>query len=313
MTPRAWTRAMLAFGLLTAPRAHADLRGRASVQPAAVRLGEPVRYSGAVTYARGELVRPRWVPPDTAGSLTWGSIDAHLGRGTGSGGAVDTLRIETTLQAFQLGVLQIPGVVFVDEGVSPPAVRHLPGTTLRVVPVLAAADTDADLRGLRGPLAAPWWERVPWGWIIAGLVALVAIIGLTRMLRRRAPAVAPVPVRASDPATLALARLAELRGRGLPGRGAFGAHALELTSILRRFLEATDTASRPGQTTTELATWLRSTTLSASEVEQLTRLMRGWDALKFARGESNPEQARQSEAAVETFVRGHAAPSERAA
>jgi hypothetical protein len=285
--------------------ARADLLGRASVQPSTVHLGEPARYRGAVVFRRGELARPRWVAPDTAGSLTWGPMATRLGRGAGG---IDTLWIDTSVQSFQLGRQTVPGVVFVDEGTVPPAVRHLPGTMLRVVSVLAAADSNAKLHGVRGPLAAPWWERVPWVWVIGGLVLLALIIAMVRALRRRPPVLRPAALAPTDPATVALARLAGLRARGLPARGAFGAHALELTSILRRFLEATAMASRPGQTTTELSAWLRTTPLSASEVEWLTRLMRGWDALKFARGESSPDQARESEAAVEAFVRSHRTP-----
>lgn len=283
--------------------AAADIRCRASVQPGSVHLGEPARYRGSVVYRRGELTRPRWVPPDSAGSLAWGPIVARLGRGASG---IDTLRIETTVQAFALGDVPVPGVVFVDEGVAPPVVRHLPVTTLHVMSVLTAADSNADLRGVRGPLAAPWWERVPWAWVLAGLLVAAAIVWIVRRLRRRGrPVPTPVAVPAADAATIALRRLAELRTRRLPEQDAYGAHALELTAILRRFLESTAVAPRPGQTTTELAAWLPETSLAAGDAEQVTRLLRGWDALKFARGTSNPVLAHQSEAAVEAFVRAH--------
>jgi hypothetical protein len=172
-----------------------------------------------------------------------------------------------------------------------------------------AADSDARLRPLRGPLAAPWWERVPWT-VVLGALAILAITFLVwrRLLRRRRPAAtATVPrVARADPAAEALRELAALRRLQLPEAGRYADHALALTRILRRFFERTRSTPRPGHTTPELVADLREAGLGEAEVTRIAALLGYWDRLKFARAGSAPGEARDAEDAVEALVRSGA-------
>src|SRR5205085_12381172 len=105
----------------------------------------------------------RWIRPDTSAALTWGPLVATQRHGRG----VDTLMVEATVQPFQVGRLTVPGMAFEQRIDAPGEIHHLPVVVLDVVPLIAATDTSADLRPVHGPLAAPWWEVVPWGWAIA--------------------------------------------------------------------------------------------------------------------------------------------------
>jgi hypothetical protein len=213
----------------------------------------------------------------------------------------DTSLIEVSLQVFQLGNVTIPGIKVMDDARAPGVVHELPVVRVTVVPVIPATDTTADLRPVRGPIAAPWWEVVPWGWAIAiaGLAGLVTWL-LTR--RRKRPAAVAVPLPRMDPAEAALKRLQELKSRALPEAGEFGQHALELTAILRRFLEATTTRLRPGFTTAELSRRLEDESVPSEDAKLLMNLMRSWDRVKFAQAPFTIDEARRSEAAVEAFI-----------
>ena len=246
--------------------------------------------------------------PDSSRVLSWGSLRADLRRGTGAA-ARDTLTVEATIQAFELGALAVPGLAFRDDGRASAALRRLPTLRLRVRPVIPAADTQAQLRPVRGPLAAPWWERVPWRWIAAAFAGVILVIVWVRARSKRTPpAPATAPDRAPDPATAALSRLEALRARRLPHANAFAEHAFELTAILRRYLEATARTPRPGDTTSDLVHRLGAASLQADEISLLLGLFRGWDRLKFARDASTVDEAKTSERAVEEFVRRRRVP-----
>ncbi len=285
------------------------IRVRAGVSPGSVAIGEHAIYRGQVIFRSGPTLR--WLAPEPHPDLTWGTPRPMLTRGSGDP-AWDTLTVDVPLQAFALGAVSIPGLRYEDP--AQPGERRLPQVMLLVKTVLAASDSNAELRPARGPLAAPWWEQVPWR--IVALVALVlsAAIALIRWLRARRRQPATVPVTAVlDPTARALAELEALRALRLPEQGLFAAHAFQLTQILRRYLEAATHVPRPGHTTPELVAVLGRTRLGPDDIQQLGMLLRVWDRLKFARAECSLAESARFEEAVEALVRHTTAPHGKAA
>ena len=321
----------LALSLLLATAARVEAQGdlalRSTAAPSTAKLGEQVIYRGRVT--GGPAGRYRWIAPDRLDAITWGApvmtvlgpraVPRPLGRnGTldRNGGVADTLLVELPLQVFTLGKLTVPGMRLEITQATGKRVVSLPPVEVTVIPTLDPADTAATLEPLR-TLAAPWWERVPWLWVAAGLALLALVVWLWRRLRRRRPAdaAAPAPAPRRDPATEALEALARLRAMGLPARGRFAEHAFILGQILRRYLEATVITTRPGDSTPELIAHLREARLEAADLQRLSGLLRVWDRVKFARAAFTAEEASATEAAVEGILRRPpgAAPAERVA
>ena len=229
-----------------------------------VRLGEPTRYRGRLIVP-SSMTRVRWLPPEESEDFTWGSRSR---RGAllpvAAARRVDTLEVEATLQVFRLGDIAIPGLRFQVQEAGRTRIGRLPLVRLNVISVMTPADSNATLRPLRGPIAAPWWERVPWTWVVVALLALGGAIAFYLLVEEapaasRSPVVAPV----YDPAAEALAALAALRGLNLPAHGRYGEHAFHLTRIVRRFLEETAHTPRPGDTTPELLGHLERRALEA--------------------------------------------------
>lgn len=287
---------------------------RASISPAPARLGQSLTYRGMVLVEPD--VRVKFEPPQSAGALTWSRIRAGREK-TGwvqnvSVGA-DSVWFEARLQVFELGLIPVPGPVVQMSrmpGTTHKGTAHLPTVRVSILPTITAADSNAELRALHGPLPAPWWERVPWVAIFVVLLALLVVVVARRLLRRRkprpvaSPAAAPVVARPRiDAAAEALRALAALRTRALPQQARFGEHALELTAILRRFLEATVTTPRPGDTSGELLDRLRASRLPEDDYERLEGLLLLWDRVKFARAPLTVEEATRCEEAVEGYVR----------
>ncbi len=294
-------------------------RARVILRPSVARLGERVGYRAEVI--GWAYTRVRWLAPDSGAALTWGEPRTGYNRGRprerrrfGSeartpkidGVTPDTTWIELPLQVFEIGIVPIPGVRFEYRDINDPVSQRgqAPSTRLVVLPVLTPADSQATLRPVHGPLAAPWWERVPWRVLLAALALLAVVTALTVWLRRRRrTAVAPATEPAPNPVAAALAALAALRALHLAEQGRFAEHAFRLGQILRRYLEATVRTTRPGDTTPELVRHLQDAGLEADALRRLAGLLRAWDRVKFARETLTVEEALRSETAVEAFLR----------
>jgi hypothetical protein len=314
--------AALALLLAATPSAAGEVqRMRAAIAPETAALGERVTYRGAVVLAAGaDAGALRWLAPDSSETLYWGEARTRFAngvaprragaaaRGPASPAALhDTAFVEVPLQIFDTGLVPVPGMRFEVRRGAEWIEHRLPLVRMPIVPVLAAADSQPSLRPLRGPLSAPWWERVPWVWVAGALVALALIWRLWRWLRRPRPSAPAVPapmVAREDPAAEALRELAALRRQGLPEAGRFADHAFQLTRILKRYLERTRGTPRPGHTTPELVAGLRAAGAEDGEVRRIAALLNGWDRVKFARAESGAAEARADEDAVEALVRG---------
>jgi hypothetical protein len=292
---------------------------RVTISPSPARLGQRVTYRASILVPSGQRVR--FDRPASGGEFSWG--DPHTGsRGSMSSSRfgsqfyllVDSLWMEVPLQVFATGPVVIPGpaIEFVSapgtDGRPTRVVGRLPTAHLLVLPTITAADTNAQLRALHGPIGAPWWERVQLKWVVAGVLVLAAVVALVLWLRRRrrVAVVAPVtprPVVARDPAAEALAELRALRALRLPEEGRFADHAFALTRILRRYLEAVVGTPRPGDTSGELVARLRLSRLAPEDVSRLEGLLGLWDRVKFARAPLGFDEAIRCESAVETLVR----------
>lgn len=270
----------------------------AEAGPDGVALGERVHYRGWVVVPHAQSVS--WITPRADGPLAWGTVAPS--RVPGAAGT-DTARVDADLQVFALGRVDVPGIHFAlprAGGVE----RALPIVHLGVRAILTAADSAARFKPVRGPLAAPWWERVSWRWVALAL-AVLAIVAAWLRSRRRRPMIVrarPAARAVADPAAEALAELAALRRRELPAHGRYAEHAFQLTLILRRFLERSSGGMKPGLTSRELVGWLEGHP-TRIDVVRLDALLRVWDILKFARAPGSMDQSRDSEAALEAWLR----------
>jgi len=290
---------------------------RVAVSPVPARLGERMAYRASMLVGPG--TRVRFDRPAQGGEFSWGA--ARTGRTSVNSsrfgynyGGVDSVWMEVPLQVFATGRVSVPGPaveIIGASGAGERSVIRLPTVHLVILPTITAADSNARLRALHGPLPAPWWERIPWTLVAAVAMLLAAVVGTIALLRRRKPAaparVAARPQPARDPGAEALAQLARLRAQHLPEAGRFAEHALTLTFILRRYLEAVVGTPRPGDTSGELVARLRQSRLSGDDVTRLEGLLGLWDRVKFARAPLGVEEAGRCEFAVEALVRRRAA------
>jgi hypothetical protein len=132
---------------------------------------------------------------------------------------------------------------------------------------------------------------------LAGIAALVAVVyGATQLSRR-------VREYRMSPLERALAELQRLLGRNLPSRGLFKEFYIELTMVVRRYIERTHGIRAPEQTTQEfLAAAAHHPTFTPEVLAQLRAFLESADLVKFAGQEATPEMADGATAKARLYI-----------
>lgn len=171
---------------------------------------------------------------------------------------------------------------------------------------LTPAETEAaaQFAGITAPAAVlPPKAPARRMWLTGGgivLAAALAALALWRYLRRSAPVVAP----ALPAWEVALNRLRELNQRDLPATGKLDIFYVDLSSILRYYVEDRFRIRAPEQTTQEFIEDAASQGVF-SEVQQqfLAEFLRQCDRIKFARLQPGLEDAMEHFKQVRLFVK----------
>ena len=140
------------------------------------------------------------------------------------------------------------------------------------------------------------------GLLLAALVLAAALLAAARRIHRA------VRVRMMSPSQRALHELSALLGRGLPERGLFKDYYVELTHVVRRYIERAYGIRAPRQTTEEfLASAGGDPRFAPGSVEQLSGFLGAADMVKFAGVEATIPMAGEAAAAARRYIEGDAA------
>ena len=136
------------------------------------------------------------------------------------------------------------------------------------------------------------WKLV--GWIAAALLAVLGLLGalayLVKYLARR------VREHRMSPIERAWAELDRLLKKGLPGRGRYKDFYVELTMVVRRYIQRKYGISAPHMTTEE---FLRT----AKPSDDLRRFLESADLVKFAGVEATPDMADAATESARSYIR----------
>jgi len=154
------------------------------------------------------------------------------------------------------------------------------------------------------PVYIPPTARTVALWIVAalgGLAALAAaLFGLTRLSRR-------VREFRMSPVERAMAELQRLLGRNLPARGLYKEFYIELTMVVRRYIERTRGIRAPEQTTQEfLVAAADHPSFTPEILAQLKTFLESADLVKFAGQEATPAMTDAATANAQTYIRADA-------
>ena len=171
---------------------------------------------------------------------------------------------------------------------APPAVRE---------PVTGGIETD------------PKKDLPPLSWRLAGLLALAAlglaalvagVVFLVRLVARK------VKEHRMSPIERAWVELDRLVKKGLPGRGRYKDFYVELTMVVRRYIQRQYGVKAPNLTTEEFLRNERIAELSKGRVENLKAFLESADLVKFAGVQATPEMADDATASARDYLKGDA-------
>lgn len=145
---------------------------------------------------------------------------------------------------------------------------HLPKPAKAVIPI-----------AVRGPVTPDW--------LMPAVLLAVALAGIVWLvLRRRGPAIGTP----ADPREIALAALEAIERERLPERGMVHEYHVRTSRVLRQYVDARGGGGEE-LTTTELLGGLRRAGTDDARMEELSRLLRESDRVKFAGREAITDAA----------------------
>jgi hypothetical protein len=170
--------------------------------------------------------------------------------------------------------------------------------------VFAAEPPPAPVSGEPEVPLRPFWipptPRTVLGWIALGILGLIAAVLLfqgARLLRRH------VRERRMSPRERAFVELDRLLRRNLVAKRLYKDFYIELTMVVRRYIERAHLIHAPEQTTQEfLAAAARHPHFRPEALTQLKEFLESADLIKFAGQEATPQLADQAVAGAKEYV-----------
>lgn len=216
--------------------------------------------------------------------------------------AVRTVSRQYTITSFDAGLQTIPAFLF---QVNAQSFKTDP-LPLQVTSV--AVDTTKAIYDIKQPLAVRYsffdWLRDHWQWVVVSLLGVLLIAGLLYYLwqkRKNKPVFAVVkPLVPAD--VTALNKLVVLRDKKLWQQEEVKQYHIELTDILREYLEKRYHIKALEQTSDEIFAGLRHMEIADQNRNKLRQILMLADLVKFAKGKpSNSENEQSIENAI-SFV-----------
>jgi len=166
---------------------------------------------------------------------------------------------------------------------------------------LGAGDPRAELRDIAGPVSLDQPGSAWWLWLAgAGGVVVVGIVAW-RVFGRRRPSGAPVKRLA--PHEIAFEALRALREQDYIGRDMLNAFYIELSAILRRYIERRFGLHAPEQTTEEFLDGIsRDGFFDLRRRMLLAAFLEHCDLVKFAKYGPTPDEIQQAFTSATTFI-----------
>ena len=147
------------------------------------------------------------------------------------------------------------------------------------------------------------WKLV--GWIAAALVVLAAAVALlvwaVRYVARR------VKEHRMSPIERAWVELDRLLKKGLPGRGRYKDFYVELTMVVRRYVQRKYGIRAPNLTTDEFLVQFRDA--GRGRCDDLAKFLESADLVKFAGLQATPDMADDATESARTYLKSDASPA----
>ncbi|MEW6517340.1 MAG: hypothetical protein AB1439_10615 [candidate division FCPU426 bacterium] len=241
------------------------------------RQGEPVQFSLTLQLQPG-------VVADSGTTLTSLGEWEVLGVERGPAQDQEEKRVRQdrlTLVTFASGKVEVPAWIqtFRLADGQPGEFRTAP-LTVNVEPVPHhSGDRPGEIRGLKPQRGL----FVAWPWLLAAALASLAVAAGWWWSQRQKPGALPFAAPSRPPAEVAREQLERLRQADWPGQGNFKAYYVELSAILRLYVEGCFQVPALDQTTPELLKALKHARAKLPDINASREVLNRSDLVKFAK------------------------------
>jgi hypothetical protein len=277
-----------AWTVVVAPLAAQDARISNDVDTTLVTVGARISMTVMVEHAVG--ARVMW--PDSLDLTPFELIEAQAIPSTTEGGRARSSAI-LTMAAFELGELEIPSF---DVQVLGPgeAAETLSTDRFGIEVVSVGADESGDIRGIRGPLGIPVGVVTVSLWLLLLLFVLAAVYGLYRRSQRSGEGdtqeSGPPPRPAHE---VALEAIAGIEASPMLERGQVKEYHIDVSEVLRTYVEARFRVPSLEMTTREVVRGLRAVGAEGQFIDGFRRFLDQCDMVKFAKVRPTIEASRE--------------------
>jgi len=216
----------------------------------------------------------------------------------------ETIERTYTLTSFDTGQYVIPQYAFRTKG----GIVKTDELVLTIKSV--AVDTTKGIYDIKQPFQVKYsfmdWLRDNWKWVVAGLVAILAIVGVIIYLRKRPKKQVQVVEKKViiPPDVEAINKLNTIREEKLWQRDQVKEYHSELTDVIRQYLEKRYGIKAHEQTSDEIFTSLRYMDIDEASRGKLRQVLLLADLAKFAKQKPLPAENEQSIENAIAFVMG---------
>ena len=255
---------------------------RVAVDTTTTTVGGRLHLTVAVEHAPDATVQ--W--PDSLDLAPFEVLGAVVSPTTVADGRATTTAV-LTLAAFELGELEIPS--FTVGVTSPGGVTELVTDPFGIAVVSVGLDEGQDIRDIRGPLSIPRSMLVIGFWVLALALAAAGGWWLARRARQRTTDEGPLSEDPPRPAhELAYEQLDWLETSGLLGQGRIKEYYIEVSDIMRRYLEGRYAIRALEMTSGEVLEQLEDAGVSWDVHDRFTAFLAHCDLVKFAKHRPSP-------------------------
>lgn len=159
----------------------------------------------------------------------------------------------------------------------------------------------AKLEPMADPVPLPGEPRFGWlAWAIAGTVLVLCTVAFFALRRREEPIFVPPP---PSPEMVAYQELLALMQRNLPEQGLVVDFYVELTGVVRRYIERITGIHAPEQTTEEFLRAMQADRrFVAEKARQLSRFLEASDMVKYAAHRPEAQDIEEAFTRAQEFV-----------
>lgn len=260
---------------------------RTRVDTTVLTVGDRVHLTLEVEHAPGATVE--W--PDSLDVRPFEVLEARPLEPVTEGGRVGS-RLRLTLTTFELGELEIPPIPV--RVVAPDGSETVVESDAWGVEVVSVGlDEGGSIRAIKGPLSIPL-RLVS---LLPLLLALLALAGAGWWVWRRRGGgeeeTRASPILPRPPHEVAYEALDRLEAEDLPGRGEIKRFHVEISEIVRRYVESRFRIQALEMTTGELLAALGRRGVEGAVLEHVRGVLERCDLVKFAKHRPSAEASRE--------------------